>query len=154
MSGGRFAVLACASGIIALILLATSPASAQIPVDKYVRQVQELIKNLEPNLTKDGYKKTHDPYYAKINQKEKNEFFLTLEKDIEYAIVSVCDNDCSNVDIVLFDENNNEIDMDTKSDENPVVQVTPRWTGEFRLAITVPGCKERRCTVGIAVYGR
>lgn len=154
MTRVKRAVLGVSAVLFIGLLLGSWPAQAQIPDDTFVRQVKQLIERNQDILEKDGYKRTHNPYYVKIKKEEKNEFFVTLDKDVEYAVIAVCDSDCTNVDVVLFDENNNQIDMDTKTDQTPVVQVTPRWTGEFRLAISVPGCNAKRCTVGISVYGR
>ena len=141
----------------ALVLLAAASASgvlAQIPDDRYVEQVRTLLERYQTVLEGEGLSRTHDLHYVKVNKGASNEFTLTLKQSVEYSIVAVCDADCDNVDVTLFDENNNEIDMDTKGDRTPVVQVTPRWTGEFRIVVSVPGCRASRCTVGIGVYGK
>lgn len=39
------------------------------------------------------------------------------------------------IDILVYDENNNLITQDTKTDHVPVVRWTPKWTGMFRIEV-------------------
>ncbi|GAB4232037.1 MAG: hypothetical protein Kow0032_14630 [Methyloligellaceae bacterium] len=112
------------------------------------------MDGVEKVLTGDGFERTHDRHYAKVNKGETEETTLTLNADIDYAIVTVCDDDCTNVDAKLFSSDNRELDMDTISDDFPVLEIKPAQTAEYKIVVSVPGCSARRCTIGIGVYGK
>lgn len=69
----------------------------------------------------------------------------------EYAIVAVCDRDCDGMAIELFDENGNLIDSASGSDKLAVT-VRPRWTGIFRVRLTMTDCSTSSCHAGFAVF--
>ncbi|MET0648842.1 MAG: hypothetical protein ABW208_19710, partial [Pyrinomonadaceae bacterium] len=85
---------------------------------------------------------------------ETSSFALSLNGGTEYRLVSACDNDCSDIDIVVYDENGNQVASDTSRDDKPVVSVTPRWTGQFRIKVTMYKCSNSPCAYGISVFGR
>jgi hypothetical protein len=57
------------------------------------------------------------------------------------------------MDFELFDSNDNYIDHDFMEDSIPKVEVTPRWSGTFRLKVSIPDCRAYRCTYGVGVFG-
>jgi len=60
---------------------------------------------------------------------------VVLQAGVHYFLIGAGCGDCYDLDLVLVDENNNLIDRDVLTDAVPVVQVTPRWTGEFRIGV-------------------
>jgi len=121
---------------------------------RYVDQVKAKMDRAEKILIGDGFERTHDRHYAKVKTDKTEESVLTLKQDVDYAIVTVCDNDCTNVDAKIFNKDNQELDMDTTGDDFPVLDIRPPETGEYKIVISVPGCSARRCTIGIGVYGK
>lgn len=77
---------------------------------------------------------------------------VTLRTDYGYFIAGVCDNDCHDVDLKLYDENNGLIDSDTLFDDRPAVMAIPRWTGPFRIDVSIANCRAARCTYGVGVF--
>ena len=76
--------------------------------------------------------------------RERSHYF-TLRKGMEYQIVGVCDNDCRDLDLKLYDENDNLIDKDFDSDDYPVVKVRPRRTAKFRAVAQMESCSANPC---------
>ena len=73
---------------------------------------------------------------------------------VNYVILGVCDNDCSDLDLRLFDPNGREVASDLLTDDNPVVNVTPRRTGTYTVRAIMTTCSSQPCRYGIGVYGR
>lgn len=63
------------------------------------------------------------------------QYRVTLYKQVTYVLFAAGDNSINDLDIYLYDENNNLIDRDTSSDNVPIVSVTPKWTGPFRVLV-------------------
>lgn len=143
---GRLAALA------ALALLTGTAAQAQCS-GRYSQQVCRQLDGAKSTLAREGFTQTHDYTVDRLNDDEEDSFTVNLRADREYAIVGACDNDCDDLDFWLYDENDNLIDSDTSTDDVPVVRVTPRWTGEFRVRVKMYSCSAEPCYYGIGIFG-
>lgn len=100
-----------------------------------------------------GYELTHELIYGSLRDDEYDTYSLTLRAGREYKITAGCDGDCGDIDLVLYDENGNLVDSDREYDDNPIVGVTPSWTGSFQVKVIMADCRVNPCRFGIAVYG-
>lgn len=76
---------------------------------------------------------------------------VTLRRDAEYIFEGVCDRDCSDLDLQLFDENGNLIDEDLRANDEPVVSVVPSWTGTFYVKVIMATCYVSPCGYTVVV---
>lgn len=67
--------------------------------------------------------------------------------------MGVCDADCGDLDLALYDENGNLVSEDETTDDVPAVTVEPRWTGPFTLRVDMYQCTEEPCVYGFTVVG-
>lgn len=115
--------------------------------------VEKQILRIGVNLMTEGFELTHDIKYISLNEGSSGNYYFSLERGTSYIIVAVCDGDCGDVDLCLYDENNNEIDCDLEGDDLPIVKVNPKWSGRFKLRVTMYDCDINPCKGGIAVFG-
>lgn len=80
-----------------------------------------------------------------LRQGRERSHYFTLRKGTEYLIVGVCDTDCGDMDLKLYDENDNLIDKDFDSDDYPTVRVMPRRTAKFRAVAQMESCSANPC---------
>lgn len=99
-------------------------------------------------------KMTHDPYTGMLGNDASETKVLQLQRETDYAIVAVGDEDCKDLDLRLVDENGNEASKDIEEDSFPVVTVTPKWTGKFYLQVKMARCVNAPCHYGIGVFGK
>lgn len=151
LSGAR--LLLTAAAFLALTQIATQTAQAQ-DAAKYEAQVRVQLDAVAEVAAENGYEQTHDYVIDRLDGDGEDSFTLTLEEGVTYTIASVCDEDCSDVDIRLYDENENLIDADESADDVPITEVTPAWTGEFTITVHMYECKREPCFYGIGVFGR
>ena len=64
----------------------------------------------------------------------------------------VCDNDCRDLDLILLDERGNEISQDTSTDDIPIVNARPKWTGRFTLRVIMEDCRVNPCNYGVRFF--
>lgn len=57
----------------------------------------------------------------------------TLYRGYDYAIFAAGDHGTKDIDLVIYDENYNRVDRDTKSDNVPLLTNSPKWTGRFYI---------------------
>ena len=83
---------------------------------------------------------------------QRTDWTIFLVKEIDYRIHGVCDNDCRDLDLILLDERGNEISKDTSTDDIPIVNARPKWTGRFTLRVIMEDCKVNPCNYGVRFF--
>ena len=101
-----------------------------------------------------GYERTHDIYNGSLADHESESMTLNLHAGTTYALIGVCDQDCTDIDLRLYDSDGDEVDSDLKTDDKPIVQVAPHVTGEYRVKVTMASCSTSPCFYGVGVYGK
>lgn len=129
-----------------------SLVQAQTDGDRAVAQVRRQLNLIKVTAEDKGLEQTHNFKIDKLNANRADSFKLTLNKGRHYILLSVCDNDCSDLDIKVYDENDNQVGVDNAGDDLPMVRVTPRWTGPFTIRVEMAECSHNPCYYGIGVF--
>jgi len=141
--------------VLPLIACALVAVPAKVEAQSRWRtQVNGQIETAAKILNERGYRRTHDVYDGSLKNEESEFLTLALHSGTAYAIIAVCDNDCSDIDLRVFDEDNTEIDSDVENDDNPIVTLSPGHDGKFRLKIIMAKCSTSPCFYGVGVYGK
>ena len=128
----------------------TAPARAQ---DEWTRQVNALLEQAASIATSNGMRRTHSPYVGSLRTGAASSHTLQLSAGTSYQIIGVCDNDCSDFDLRLFDPRGREVDSDVLTDDTPVVEVSPGVSGTYTVRAIMTTCSAQPCRYGIGVYG-
>jgi hypothetical protein len=134
-------------------LTCTFAATAQ-QTNNYVREVQSQLGRVESWFKTRGLERTHNFGIDRLAQNEKAVYTFNLKKGWQYALVGVCDGDCADIDVTVYDEYDNRIARDNGSDDKPLTVITPRWTGNFRVEVHMYKCRSNHCYYGIGIFGR
>jgi hypothetical protein len=129
------------------------PASAQSE-NRWRTQVESQLKSAAKNYSDRGYEQTHETQIGSLHDDENDSFTLTLHSGTTYALVGVCDNDCKDIDLVLYDADGDQVDSDIQNDDVPIVHVTPSETQRYRVKVVMANCQTSPCWYGIGVYGK
>jgi len=141
--------------VIGLVTLAGSFLFTNVAIaDQYTDSIKVQLMAIALEVLGGNYQPTHEPIIDELNDNEVDYHYLSLEEGVEYGIVAVCDQDCTDVDLWLYDENNNLIDEDTDTDDYPLVTVSPQWTGDFKVKVKMYDCDASYCNYGVAIFGR
>ncbi len=79
-------------------------------------------------------------------------YYLTAGE--RFDIVGVCDQDCNDIDLYLYDNNGNLITQDSGTDDVPLVGVDIYRTGSFTVKTKMYNCRTSSCYYGLAVFRR
>jgi hypothetical protein len=138
--------------LIACVLLAL-PAKVEAQ-SRWRTQVNGQIENQAKSLSERGFHRTHDVYDGSLKNEESEYLTLALHAGRSYAILAVCDNDCTDLDLRIFGDDNREIDSDVEDDDYPVVVLSPATDGKFRLKVIMAKCSTSPCFYGVGVYAK
>lgn len=129
-------------------------AAAAAPQDEWVRQVRRYLLEAGRRFEQQGYELTHDIYTGSLNDDAQEMVTLNLSIGTEYQILGQCDEDCTDLDLILYDAAGNQIDSDLLDDDYPVVSVVPRRSGTYRVRVSMATCSVEPCRYGIGVFGK
>ncbi len=136
---------------LAAVVVATGAAAQQ---DAWTIQVRRQLQEFGSRFEDRGYHMTHRIYTGALDDGASATVELSLDIGTEYQIVGACDEDCTDLDFVLFDGSGREVDSDLLEDDYPVVGVTVTRSGAFSLRVNMADCSEEPCRYGIGVFGR
>jgi hypothetical protein len=122
--------------------------------DQWSQQVIRLLNQAASMATDQGMRRTHSPYIGSLREGATSGHTLQLNRGTSYSLIGVCDNDCSDLDLRLFDSSGREVGADVLADDTPVVNVTPRRSGTYTVRAIMTSCSDEPCRYGIGVYGR
>ncbi|WP_228051835.1 hypothetical protein [Sphaerospermopsis aphanizomenoides] len=123
-------------------------------VDPYTSQIRDQLIRAALAAGFSGYTLTHDPFIGNLGRGGYDDITINLRSGVSYAIVGVCDSDCRDIDLKLYDDNGNLIVSDTENDDTPFVWVTPRWNARFTIRVIMPSCSNAPCRYGIGAFGK
>ncbi|HMA38582.1 MAG TPA: hypothetical protein VKP10_00805 [Gemmatimonadales bacterium] len=134
--------------------IAVLAPSARAQENQWRTQVEGYLKRAAKSLNDRGYSQTHDTQIGSLADDDNDSFTLTLHAGTAYALVGVCDNDCKDLDLVLYDADGNQVDSDVQADDVPILQVTPSETMRYRVKVIMATCSANPCWYGIGAYGK
>ena len=116
--------------------------------------VEEQVASIKRLMSEKGYEVTHGITYGSLNDDEADSYDIDLDKGWDYKICAVCDGDCGDIDLCIFDDNGNQVDCDKQDDDLPILDVSPKYSAEFKLKIYMPECEIDPCKFSIMIFGR
>jgi type II secretory pathway pseudopilin PulG len=135
----------------ALGSLATSTAAAQ---NTFQQQVQRYMANAASRIRELGYNPDREMITGSLNDDASETMRINLQGGGRYAIVGVCDNDCSDFDLRIWGPDGTKLDEDIETDDTPVLEFVAPVTGQYRLSVEMPSCRQNPCYWGVQVYAR
>ena len=122
--------------------------------DEWVQQVRTQIVTAGKRIEQSGYSLMQRIQTGSLNDGAEQTLTVSLEIGREYQMLGVCDNDCTDVDLTLYDPTGKQVAQDVEEDDYPVVAVEPGRSGNYRVKVTMAACSEAPCRFGVGVFGR
>ncbi|MEW5928137.1 MAG: hypothetical protein AB1941_11680 [Gemmatimonadota bacterium] len=121
--------------------------------DPWAKQVREQLDAILDEMNLSGFALTHDPFVGSLDDAESEDLTVELEAGTEYYLVGACDEDCSDVDLALYNRSGGLVGQDVEEDDYPVLHVEPARAGTYTIRATMAACSEEPCRYGVGVYG-
>lgn len=121
---------------------------------RFEAQVHIQIDEVSYQFRQNGFVKLGSTWIDELEEDDDKYITLQLYDNVEYVAVAVCDEDCSDIDLVLYDEYDRPIARDISTDDYPVISGVPDYDGEYYLEAQMADCHARTCAFGVAIYAR
>jgi hypothetical protein len=79
---------------------------------------------------------------------------LQLEAGLQYLVVGVCDEDCSDLDFDITGPTGEQVDEDYELDDTPIVAAEVKTAGGYSLTVSMAGCSVELCGFAVAVFAK
>ena len=137
--------------VVAALLVPAAPAAVSAQ-NQWQVTVRNQVSQHGDFLSQRGYTMNGDVFDGSLNNGMYEDLTITLRPGVSYAFMGVCDEDCHDVDLRLYDPDGDEVDADVRTDDWPIVMVTPRYKGTYQVRVIMASCSRNPCYYGIGVF--
>jgi hypothetical protein len=135
------------------IIAAAAALLAPVPVLAQWSGVRDAqLKKAAELMADRGYSPVGTFQESSLDDGDSETITVTLHGGIDTYLVGICDSDCEDLDLTLYDPRGNELVSDVLKDDVPMLELTPSGTGIYRLKITMADCNTDPCYFGVQVY--
>jgi len=140
--------------VVSALLGLTLAASAAQAQDRWEESVRRQLQSVGRSYEERGFRMASEIYQGRLKDDESTTLTVTLDAGKDYVFWGVCDQDCSDIDLVLYDSNGDEVDSDVLSDDQPVVNVSPSREGRYRVKVSMVTCSAEPCRYGVGLWSK
>jgi serine/threonine protein kinase len=141
---------------VAVVDVAAPDTTPQVsPAElRWRREVARRIGILDQRAAEQGFESRGAPGIGRLAGSETDSHDMSLIGETDYAIFAFCDDDCTDIDLAVFDANNRQLESDVAVNTDPNIEFAVRRAGTHRLNVLMYGCAARGCRYAFRVYGR
>ncbi len=133
----------------------SSAASGSGGADSYRAFIDTALnKRADYHRTNNGYSRVDGvTKVGLLKNGESTTLEVTLNLDRSYRLVGVCDQQCADMDMKLYNSGGALVDEDTSTDDIPLVDVSPRVSGSYTMKVTMADCSNATygCYYGVTL---
>lgn len=135
-------------------VLSLVPSIVRADDRQYIYEVRSQLIGAAIASGLGGYTLTHEPTIDTLAQGRSQYITVNLRAGTSYGIVGVCDRDCRDLDIAVYDQQGNLIVSDIEDDDIPAITLNPYRSGNYRIWVNMANCNANTCYYGVGVFGQ
>lgn len=93
----------------------------------------------------------HETLVGLLSSDETGSMDVTLRKGRSYAILGVCDDSCSDIDISVSDPGGGIVEEDLPNDDAPAVNEFPEADGVYNIQVFMAACESNPCALAVVI---
>lgn len=132
--------------------VSAAPLHGQTATEVALEAIGEDMRQWDELLRERGFASVGEAMTGGAAEGESDDHTVRLTGGVEYRIVAACDQDCSDVDLILLDESGNVVTSDVESDADPVIAIVPPSTAEYTVRVAVVTCSVAPCLHAARLY--
>jgi hypothetical protein len=118
------------------------------------RQVRAQIDEASYEFRNEGFQKITETFIGELEADDDEEYELELSGGYDYIAIGVCDGDCGDLDLVLYDDDDNRLENDIGGDDVPIIAGYVKYDSTYYLEVIMVHCRTATCAYGVALYAR
>lgn len=131
-----------------------APSQPGAPADSPQAVILAQLQQAQMALAQQGYQMVGQPYSGGLAQGETWNVPTQLMMGYDYRMLGVCDRDCADLDLVLYDGAGAPIAQDRTTSSQPVMAIQPGYSGQYLVQVQMYNCTVAPCYYAVALYAR
>jgi hypothetical protein len=131
-------------------ILAAGPAAGQAAV--YRNTLDRQMATATEHYQGQGFSLAGGPYYGSTAVGERQRFAFPVQVGFEYVFYGVCDQDCTDVDMRLFNAAEANLGQDVLTDDRPAIPFAATASGIVFIETAMATCSTATCFTSVQVY--
>ncbi|NJB84436.1 hypothetical protein GGR26_000181 [Lewinella marina] len=115
--------------------------------------IRTQITNVTGRMEGIGYSMVYLTRCGSLSEGESAFHDIPLYAGTQYKVFAVCDGDCPDLDLKIYDSKGNLVDDDTLDDYTPILDVNPSSEMTYRAKVIMYDCDVEPCYYAIRVVG-
>jgi hypothetical protein len=116
----------------------------------YERQIMVQLENHENTLRRRGFR-MDDYFIGSMRESERYQLNATISRGDDVVITGACDQDCRDLDLIIYDDRGRELDRDTLVDDLPVLNFRAPYSGDYTIEAVMYQCSVNPCYFGVSL---
>jgi hypothetical protein len=113
-----------------------------------------LLDSTAAVMSRGGMTSRTPPQRGSLANGASQEITVQLAAASVLAIMGVCDESCSDLDLTVFGPNGAELGSDVLTDDAPIVRVDNARPGTYRIRVQMAACSAATCAYGVRVFAQ
>ena len=129
--------------------------AATAPRGTFTGQVDTYLARETANARTQGYT-THvaGPVHASLNNAATTTHNMTVVAGVHYVLYGACDNDCTDLDLKIYDPNGTLLMQDVAVDDQPTLAFVATTSGSLRVEVIMARCNHNPCFYGLQLMAK
>jgi hypothetical protein len=94
------------------------------------------------------------PVHGRLANAASTSHMMDVRGGTQYVVFGQCDNDCSDLDLKLYDPDGSLIIQDLAVDDHPTLVFFPKSSGRLRVEVIMAHCNVNPCYYGVEMMAR
>jgi hypothetical protein len=130
------------------------PVTPQQPDATAQNIILAQLQQASAALGQQGFQMVGQPATGGLSQGQVTDVPAQLNQGYDYRVLGVCDRDCGDLDLGLFDANGQLLTQDTSTNSQPFIGAQPSYNGNFVVRVNMYNCNVAPCYFALALYAR
>ncbi len=132
----------------------TQPVAPQQPDATANNIILTQLQQASGALAQQGFQMVGQPATGGLAQGQVTDLPVQMNAGFDFRVLGVCDRDCNDLDLTLYDANGQVITQDTTTTSQPFIGVQPPYNGNFVVRVNMFNCSVAPCYYAVALYAR
>ena len=130
-------------------------ASTTSTTGTYTTQVDTYLARQAATERASGYTRlVAGPVHGRLNSGATGSHEMQVLGGSAYVVFGQCDNDCTDLDLKIYDPNGSLLLQDVAVDDHPTLIFNPKTSGTLRVEVIMAHCNVNPCFYGLELLAR
>ena len=126
-------------------------ATVSSQADIYVDSIAEQISGVTDAMSEEGWV-MESIVMSKLNENSEDTWSFVPVRGQRYRLVAVCDQDCPDIDLFIYDSHENLVDSDEEEDAYPVATISSADGNSYDYTVKMYSCTAEPCYYALGIY--